>query len=357
MLNEYLKINLYNFNNQGGLDLITISACLIVKDEEKILRRCLDCIKVFADEIIIVDTGSTDNTKQIAGEYTDKIYDFTWINDFSAARNESFSKATMDYIYVADADEVIDAKNINKILELKKAMLPEIEIVQMLYTNQLLHNTTYNYDVELRPKIYKRIRNFRWVNPIHESVELSPIIYDSDIEIIHLPLSNHAKRDFSTFRNAIARGEELSKKLKNMYAKELFIAGDKEDFLEAEEYYKSLLNEIVTLDELKVIQCVLVKAARYKGDFNELMKNALKNVANEKASAEVCYELGEYYYELCDYKEAIIWFYNAAYETESELNIHNSGDYPLKRLWQCYEKLGDMEQANTYKKEYESWTL
>lgn len=337
--------------------MITISACLIVKNEEKVLKRCLDCIKVFADEIIIVDTGSTDKTKDIALEYTDKIYDFTWVNDFSAARNESFSKATMDYIYVADADEVIDSENIKKLLEIKQVMLPEIEIVQMLYTNQLLHNTTYNYDVELRPKLYKRLRNFRWVDPVHESVALEPVIYDSDIEIIHLPQSNHAKRDFSTFKNAISRGENLSKKLKVMYAKELYIAGDKEDFIDAEDYFKSLLNEFVSLDELKVIQCVLVKVARYKNDINELMKNALKNVAGEKASSEVCYELGEYYYDLCDYNEAIIWFYNAAYETECELNIHYSGDYPLKRLWQCYEKLGNIEQSEAFKKEYESWTL
>lgn len=337
--------------------MITISACLIVKNEEKVLKRCLECVKVFADEIIIVDTGSTDNTKKIASEYTDKIYDFNWINDFSAARNESFSKATMDYIYVADADEVIDTENIHKILELKQVILPDIDIVQMLYTNQLQHNTTYNYDEELRPKLYKRIRRFRWVDQVHEAVELSPMIYDSDIKIIHLPLNNHAKRDFSVFQNLIKRGGVLSKKLKNMYAKELYISGDKEDFLEAFEYYKSLLFEYVTVDELKVIQCVLVKAARYKNDFNELMKNALKNVANEKASAEVCYELGEYYYELLDYHEAILWYYNAAYETESELNIHYSGDYPLKRLWQCYEKLGNEEQLAIFKKEYESWTI
>jgi glycerol-3-phosphate acyltransferase PlsX len=60
------------------------------------------------DEIIIVDTGSTDNTKEIASKYTDKIYDFEWTYDFAAARNYAFSKATKDYIYTADADEVID---------------------------------------------------------------------------------------------------------------------------------------------------------------------------------------------------------------------------------------------------------
>lgn len=70
--------------------MITISLCMIVKNEEKVLARCLDSIADLMDEIIIVDTGSSDNTKEIAKKYTDKIYDFAWIDDFSAARNYSF---------------------------------------------------------------------------------------------------------------------------------------------------------------------------------------------------------------------------------------------------------------------------
>ena len=73
--------------------MITISLCMIVKNGERILARCLDSVKDLVDEIIIVDTGSADATKRIAAEYTDKIYDFTWIDDFSAARNFAFSKA------------------------------------------------------------------------------------------------------------------------------------------------------------------------------------------------------------------------------------------------------------------------
>ena len=78
--------------------MITISLCMIVKNEERILARCLDSVKDLVDEIIIVDTGSADATKRIAAEYTDKIYDFTWIDDFSAARNFAFSKASKEYI-------------------------------------------------------------------------------------------------------------------------------------------------------------------------------------------------------------------------------------------------------------------
>ena len=74
-----------------------ISLCMIVKDEEDVLERCLECAKNIADEIVIVDTGSKDRTKDIANKYTDKVYDFDWWNDFSKARNYAFSKATKEY--------------------------------------------------------------------------------------------------------------------------------------------------------------------------------------------------------------------------------------------------------------------
>ena len=109
--------------------MITISLCMIVKNEEKTLDRCLSCVAELMDEIIVVDTGSTDRTKEIAARYTDRIYDFAWVDDFSAARNYAFSKATGDYIYSADADEFLDEENRVRFRLLKENMYPEIEVV------------------------------------------------------------------------------------------------------------------------------------------------------------------------------------------------------------------------------------
>ncbi len=72
----------------------TISLCMIVRNEEKVLARCLESVRGCVDEIVIVDTGSSDATKEIAARYTDRIYDFEWIDDFSAARNYAFEQAT-----------------------------------------------------------------------------------------------------------------------------------------------------------------------------------------------------------------------------------------------------------------------
>ena len=75
----------------------TISLCMIVKNEEMHIARCLESVAKLVDEIIIVDTGSTDRTAEIASGYTTKVYSHPWTDDFSDARNYSFSKAAMDY--------------------------------------------------------------------------------------------------------------------------------------------------------------------------------------------------------------------------------------------------------------------
>ena len=86
--------------------MVTISLCMIVKNEEDVIGRCLDSVSDLVDEINIVDTGSTDRTKEIVAKYTDRIFDFEWIDDFSAARNFSFQQATRQYILWLDADDI-----------------------------------------------------------------------------------------------------------------------------------------------------------------------------------------------------------------------------------------------------------
>lgn len=87
--------------------MIPISVCIIGKNEEKNIERCLAPLVPYGFEIVYVDTGSTDRTKELAAKYTDKIYDFEWINDFSAARNFSLQKASHNYVLVIDCDEFL----------------------------------------------------------------------------------------------------------------------------------------------------------------------------------------------------------------------------------------------------------
>lgn len=324
--------------------MVTISLCMIVKNEEAVLKRCLDSIADLMDEIIIIDTGSKDRTKEIAASYTSKIYDFKWTNDFSAARNFSFSKAGMNYIYTADADEILDETNRERFLRLKSVLLPEIEIVQMKYVTESEFNTVLNSKKEYRPKLFKRLRTFTWIDPIHETVRLNPVIFDSDIEILHRPQTLHSKRDFSIFIKAFECDGQFSPKIQTMYAKELLKTGDFKDFLDAKPIFLSILEHDFSDEARKEAACVLARVYRLEDNKNEFFKLTMKDMLTTPCS-EICYELGTYFVAQKDYDEAVLWFYNAAYETESILDVHTSGDLPLLGLVECYELLLEQEKA------------
>jgi TPR repeat protein len=123
-----------------------------------------------------------------------------------------------------------------------------------------------------------------------------------------------------------------------MYAMELYISGEEEDFLEAEPFFtETALDGTRSIDEVKEAACIVCRAARIRGDAHVLLKMSLKDLLSE-GSSEMCFELGEYFYERGDLDEAAMWYYNAAHETESILNIHTSTDWPEERIAQIQGK-------------------
>ena len=106
---------------------------MIVKNEEDVLARALDSVKELADEIIIVDTGSEDRTKDIARHYTQKVFDFEWEDDFAAARNFACRKASMDYWMWLDADDIVTENELKKMKALKSEIDPDTDVVMMKY--------------------------------------------------------------------------------------------------------------------------------------------------------------------------------------------------------------------------------
>lgn len=318
--------------------MITISLCMIVKNEEKNLTRCLSSYAPFMDEIIVVDTGSTDKTKEIAARFTDKIYDFDWVNDFSAARNFAFSKATCDYIFSADADEVLEGENIQQFAILKEVLDPEIEIVQMQYGNQLQNGTIYNFDCELRPKLFKRLRTFTWIEPIHETIRTLPVVFDSDIVITHLPEEVHTKRDLAAFERMVKNQMSVSSRLHNIYAKELFVSGDEQDFVKAIPFFEqSVADDNRAEDEKLEAVCVLAKAYRLLHDDAKFIKYCI--LSEIGICSELYYEIGQYFYEHKDFAEALRWFDLAANYTMPILNIQYKEKYAVEAMEDCEKKL------------------
>lgn len=315
--------------------MVSISLCMIVKNEERVLARCLDSLAPVMDEIIIVDTGSTDATKEIALRYTRQVYDFKWTGSFADARNFASAKATKEYIYTADADEYLNQENQEKLLQLKSILLSEIEIVQMLYCTTGEYNTVYNFEKEYRPKLYRRLRQFMWIDPIHETLRTEPVVYDSQIEIIHCPESNHAGRDLQALLQSGLREERFSQKLHHMYAMELYHSGEDSDFTKAIPVFEKTLSEDGrSMDEVKEAMCVLARAYRIAGNLPKFFGFALKDAVTASC-AEICCELGAFYEENGDLQEAVLWYQNAATETESILDIRTSQDIPREGLKRC----------------------
>ncbi len=321
---------------------------MIVKNEERVLARCLDSLQGIYDELVIVDTGSTDSTKEIAAHYTDKIYDFEWVFDFSAARNFAFSKATCDYIYSVDADEVLDDLNRDRFLVLKDKLLTEIDIVQMKYGNQLHHGTVYNFNEELRPKLFKRLRPFVWEEPVHEQVRLSPVIFDSDIVITHMPENNHSGRDLAIFGRQIEEGHVLSKRLFDMFAREMYLCGEGEEFRRYTAYFEAAVADTSrSADEVKEACVISAKAARLDGDVVRFFKYATKLMVDDPGS-EICIEMGRIYEDKGDLEEAAIWYYNAGFETLPLMCVKAANEEAAAGLVSVYKKMGVPEAADSF---------
>ena len=165
-----------------------LSLCMIVKNEAEILEKNLGSVAKLVDEIIIVDTGSTDKTKEIASKFTSKVFDFKWIDDFSAARNFAQEKATNQYILMWDADWFISPENLKKALNLKQKRFQNFDKIAFTWVNY--------FDLEGKARavsprgcIFKKDK-FYWKYPIFE--QITPLKnqtftqkYFSEIEILH----------------------------------------------------------------------------------------------------------------------------------------------------------------------------
>jgi len=162
-----------------------ISLCMIVKNEEEFLDRCLLSVHKWVDEIIIVDTGSTDRTKEIALSFTDTVYDFQWINDFAAARNEALKHATGQWILNLDADEYMEEKEIRGLRDFLAKENPTAEFVYQVtvrnFTSAMNHTGISEAPIL---RIFANQMGFEYYRPIHEQIRLTS---GSRYRVIALP--------------------------------------------------------------------------------------------------------------------------------------------------------------------------
>ncbi|MGN2338865.1 glycosyltransferase [Clostridium cagae] len=147
-----------------------LSLCMIVKNEEKNLERCLESIKDIVDEIIIVDTGSIDNTLKIAEKYNAKIFFYKWDNSFANARNYSLSKASKDWILIMDADDELKSEYKDKVIKL---INNENNKVDLYYGETLSYVGNYsdnNILSSINIRLIKNGKGYKFSGDIHEQI-------------------------------------------------------------------------------------------------------------------------------------------------------------------------------------------
>ena len=147
-----------------------ISLCMIVRQEEKALERCLEGIADAVEEIVIVDMGSTDRTKEIARQFTDKIYDFPWVDDFAAARNFAFSKGTGEYLLWMDAEDILPSGEKEKLLALKADLRENpCDMVMMLFDRGVDEGGRTKFSC-YRERLVRRCPQARWQGRANEVI-------------------------------------------------------------------------------------------------------------------------------------------------------------------------------------------
>lgn len=227
-----------------------LSTVIIAKNEEEYLEQCLKSIASVSDEIVFVDTGSTDRTKEIASHYTKSIYDFEWIDDFSAARNFGKEKSTGDVILSIDGDEAVSEKDWPKIYEVKKIFPANIvwglSLPVRNYVKDVLDYDFFfceseypameppcaGYVQHYKTLIFPNRKEIFFENIVHESVEESLLRNNGKIEKVDIPVHHYGylKKSLSDKQSGYEKLliKELEKDKENLkknydYAHFLFI--------------------------------------------------------------------------------------------------------------------------------------
>ena len=322
-----------------------ISVCLIVKNEEKVLARCLDCIKKFADEIIVVDTGSKDKTKSIAQKYTDKVYDFEWMDDFAKARNFSFSKATKDYVMWIDADDTIKDEEIEKLRKIKSIMKADTYMLKYAISFDDNGKALFCY---YRERILKRENCPKWEGFVHEVIPPFEKVEYLDITIEHHKENfSNGKRNLKLYNKHLKNGEVFSSRAQYYYSKELFYNG----------YFQKCAKELKKFFKMdnkfmpNVLDAYLTLSRCEKG--KNKLETLLLGLKEVNPSSEYLCEIGQNFIELGKIENAI-FFYETALQTKPDMTTGQFVDknfyylYPYLQLTMLYYWQGDYEKAKKY---------
>lgn len=272
----------------------SISACIIAKNEGHRIGTLLNSINDIVDEIIIVDTGSTDNTKEKVQSFDKvKLYEQEWEYDFSKARNLSFEKATCDWIMWLDADDKFVKEDIEKFKVLKEEILPDsnIDVYSIWYNYR--HNDkgecTYRF---LRERLIRNGKGFYWDYPVHELLVTWGNKASTDITITHTSNHDNGQKYIDFFDYKMKnQGYKLRQRDMYYYGGELSIFGYKDKSQKVFEKFFSL-GEHDNPYESKRAAEYLLDIYMEKDMWNEALDTALKYIKYGQPDPRIYRKLG-----------------------------------------------------------------
>jgi glycosyltransferase involved in cell wall biosynthesis len=326
---------------------------MIVKDEEPVVERALEAASLFADEIIVADTGSRDLTGEIARRYTEQVYHYPWKSDFSAARNYSYSRASGDFIMWLDADDVIAEAGAQKLRRLKERDLDAVDVVFLPYTGDRDEVNVFNNSSLLRDRLIRRSLESRWEYPVHEGIPIKKeyrALYREDIPVYHRKVRvNDPGRNLRIFEAMKSKGIPFTGFNQAYYCRELSDAGRHG---EAVAVYAAMQENARPDDLFYALFFVIasLKALRRYGQLRELLLDfAGRFTPNEM----VCCELGTCYMREQQPEQAEPWLIRATeYPVDlRDLRLHFEAYHefiPCLKLSKLRMQRGDSEGGRRY---------
>lgn len=329
---------------------------MIVKNEEEHLANCLNSVKDIVDEIIIVDTGSMDATKEIARQFTDKIYDFTWIDDFSAARNFSFSKGKMDYLLWLDADDILLEKDQKMLLQLKLDLNSLVDSVMFRY--HYAHDEQGNQTLTfMRERLVKRSKNPKWIGFLHETIDINGVQIESEIAVTHCRIHGDSDRNLNIYRRKIEEGIVLNSRDQYYYGKELYYHGL---YQEATKELEKFVKEPCWIeDHLDALYC-MSDCYQQINENRKALEVLFESFILEIPRAECLYRIASILQKEKKLTQAIYW-YQLIFQTEKPIN-QVGFSYPEYWTWMphlelcvCYYQMGNLEKARYHNEQAERY--
>lgn len=330
----------------------TLSLCMIVKNEEGTLGRCLESVAGVFDEIVIADTGSTDSTRDVAARFRARVIEFPWVDDFAAARNFSFAHATGEYLMWLDADDVLSAPERGKLLTLKNTLDPSVDAVSMLY------HTAFDAAGNViasnrRLRIVRRSKNFIWMGVVHEDLVASEnyAYLDSDIIVTHSKPeseSGPSDRNLLILERLIAGGQPVRPVDFLNYARELQMH---KRFEEAIPLYEQFLATGEGDVDVRVFALHKLASCYYmSGQPDREWECTLRSFDIDVPRSEFSCRVAERFLQRNQFSQAAFWYELAltSQSTPSAWSIDNLAFrtwLPHKQLGLCYYEIGDYQRS------------